>query len=62
MKIKIIDCSLDTYWYVEMIGTEHEVIRAVTYPDGEGKGFQVEYDDGKCYVSKEDAEIVFEAF
>jgi hypothetical protein len=61
MKIKIIKCTKETYWYSNKIGEIYTVNRAVNYPHNNGKGYQVNGGHFKSsYVDLEDAEIVFE--
>jgi hypothetical protein len=61
MKIKIIKCTKETYWYSNKVGEIYTVSRAVTYPHNKEKGYQVIGGTFQSsYVNLEDAEIVFE--
>ena len=62
MKIKVSKCSRPTFWYKDKIGEEYSVIRAVTYPNKAGLGFEVKIDGFKKYIDTSDAIIVFEEF
>lgn len=61
MKIKIINCSEDSFWYSDKIGKVFTVRRAIKYPRDSGHGYEI-YQDGKKYIDIQDAEIVFEEF
>lgn len=59
MKIRVVKCAKDTFWYSTHKGETFEVIDATTYPDA----YKV-WKDKKCeasgYVFKFDAELVDE--
>lgn len=62
MKIKIIKCTKNTYWYAEKIGGIFQVSNAIIYPNNVGKGFEVYVGGKRKFIDVDDAEIVFEEF
>ncbi|WP_028390546.1 hypothetical protein [Bacillus cihuensis] len=62
MKIRVVKCQDEFFWYAHMIGWEFEVIRAVNNPDGDGQAYEVLFNEVPAYIEFDDGEIIFEEF
>jgi hypothetical protein len=62
MKVKIIKCTQDTYWYAGKIGEIFRVTNAIKYPDNAGKGYEVYIKSKRKFIDIDDAEIIFDDF